>query len=690
MNELVKEAHIGAKRARLLEKLGIVSKKTLLLYLPFRYENRREQKSLFEVAENEALLFKGTIRAVQKGHLKARAIVKINLLSLSDQREQLVCIWFWKTLPHYLSVGQKLAVYGTARLYKGKWTMWQPEVEPFEEEKELLASLHLCRIVPIYSTTSGLSQKVLREIIQEQLQKINPESTDPYSIPEELKLPTLSFAIHKVHFPDFLDQTQQCRERIAYHEFFVEQLRMAYRKLARSKIKIQRPPKRLSLCPAFLASLPFVPTSAQRKAFSEIDQDLEAPTPMNRLLMGDVGSGKTLVAIYAALKTVERGQDVLFMSPTGALASQHFLTLKNWLHSMSIPIYYVGKESRQKTDLDVSYKDNLPQFEKDRSLASLPGKVFVGTHALLFRSFDPQSLGLIIIDEQHKFGVEQRSSLAKKGIYPDILTMTATPIPRTLALSLYGDLDFSILDALPSNRGKIITKTRSSDALPKIWEFIKDQLRQGAQAYVVYPTIHESKEYVGQSLEKGFEELKKLFPDFPLGMVHGEMDPSEREPVFESFRKNKIALLAATSIIEVGIDVPNARIMLVMGADRFGLAQLHQMRGRIGRGPAVSYCILIADNPTPESRRRLKILEHSRDGFEIAKEDMKLRGMGEFFGSLQSGKSSYLTADPIVQENLLLLARQQALKILSEDPDLLVNVKLRKYINEENLDLLET
>ncbi|CAI9085934.1 ATP-dependent DNA helicase RecG (modular protein) [Candidatus Methylacidiphilum fumarolicum] len=478
MNELVKEAHIGIKRARLLEKLGIVSKKTLLLYLPFRYENRSEQKSLFEVAENETLLFKGTITVVQKGQLKARATVKINLLSFSNQREQLVCIWFWKTLPHYLSVGQKLAVYGTVRLYKGKWTMWQPEVEPFEEEKELSSSLNLFRIVPIYSTTSGLSQKVFRQIMHAQLQKINLESTDPYPLPENLKLPTLAFAIKKVHFPDFFSQIQQCRDRIAYHEFFVEQLRMAYRKLTRSKIKIQRPTKRLSLCSTFFASLPFVPTSAQKKAIAEIDHDLEASTPMNRLLMGDVGSGKTLVAVYAAIKTVERGQDVLFMSPTSTLASQHYLTLKNWLTSLHIPIFYVGKESKQNGELASTNQSPYPLFKGESSSTALPGKVFVGTHALLFRSFDPQSLGLIIIDEQHKFGVAQRSSLAKKGVYPDILTMTATPIPRTLALSLYGDLDFSILDALPSNRGKIVTKTRSSDALPKIWEFIKDQLRQ--------------------------------------------------------------------------------------------------------------------------------------------------------------------------------------------------------------------
>ncbi|QSR87002.1 ATP-dependent DNA helicase RecG [Candidatus Methylacidiphilum infernorum] len=692
MNELAKLEYVGQRRACLLEKLGISSLKTLLFYLPFRYEDRRLQKPLSLAADNEKILFKATVVEIKKERLKARNIIKIVLLSLDDQREKLVGIWFWKVMPEYLSVGRKVAVYGTVRKFKGKWTMWQPEIECFEEEIQLQASLHISRIVPIYSTTSGLSQKILRQIIYSQLLKIPIESPDPYPMPADTPLPTLGFALRKIHFPDTLEQIQPCKDRIAYHEFFIEQLRMAYRKKKRAEIKKQRPSRRFSLCSSFLSSLPFNPTSAQKKAMEEIDRDLESASPMNRLLLGDVGSGKTLVAVYAAIKTVERGQNVLFMSPTGALASQHYLTLKKWLSSLAVPLFYIGRDVGQKEEFLPTDNENcfFDEHPSDLSSGSHPGKVFVGTHALLFRSFNPDSLGLVIIDEQHKFGVEQRAALAKKALYPDILTMTATPIPRTLALSLYGDLDFSILDVPPINRGKIITAIRSSESLPKIWEFMRRLLRQGTQAYVVFPTIHESNDPDLPSLEKGYEELKKIFKEFRLGMVHGEMPPLEREVVFESFRKNEIQLLAATSIIEVGIDIPNARIMVVFGAHRFGLAQLHQIRGRVGRGPGVSYCILLADKQSQESRKRLKILELSKDGFEIAKEDMKLRGLGEFFGSLQSGKHTYITADPIAQESLLLKAREQALKILSEDPNLSLNPKLRKYLKEENLDPRDT
>ncbi|TFE71538.1 ATP-dependent DNA helicase RecG [Methylacidiphilum caldifontis] len=693
MNELAKLDCIGQKRAHLLEKLGISSLKKLLLYLPFRYEDRSVQKPLSVAYGNENILFKATVIDVKKGRLKAREIIKAILLSLDNPSERLNCIWFWKMIPEYLALGKKVAVFGTLRIYKGKWTMWQPEIEPFEEEPPLKSSLNMGRIVPIYSTTSGLSQKILRQIIYCQLLKISPNLADPYPLPTDLSLPTLGFALKNVHFPDNLEQIQSCKDRLAYHEFFVEQLRMAYRKKNRATIKKQRPPQRFSLCPLFLSSLPFDLTSAQKKAIEEINRDLELPTPMNRLLLGDVGSGKTLIAVYAAIKTVERGQNVLFMSPTGALASQHYLTLKKWLSPLRIPLFYVSRDFGQKQETQPLEAQNNSIHNEQSFLFpsdSFPGKVFVGTHALLFRSFDPQSLGLVIIDEQHKFGVEQRNALTKKGLYPDILTMTATPIPRTMALSLYGDLDFSILDVLPPNRGNIVTVIRSSAALPKIWEFMKKSLRQGHQAYVVFPTIHESNDPELLSLEKGYEELKKIFKGFLLGKVHGEMTPSDRELVFESFRKNEISLLAATSLIEVGIDVPNARIMLVFGANRFGLAQLHQIRGRIGRGPGLSYCILMADKQSPECRNRLRILEISKDGFEIAKEDMKLRGPGEFFGPLQSGKHNYTTADPIAQENLLLKARQQALKLISEDPDLSLNPKLRKYLKEENLNLFET
>jgi ATP-dependent DNA helicase RecG len=453
--------------------------------------------------------------------------------------------------------------------------------------------------------------------------------------------------------------------------------------LSRATAHRQRSARTGDLSKRWLTSLPFTLTNAQQRVMREIDADLSQGPPMNRLLQGDVGAGKTFVAVYAMLRAVEAGEQAALMAPTQILAEQHALNLRRWLEPLGIRVeLFTGntKEKGKKADrlrggeIDLFTLKGEPSVLRTAGPATAAlktaGSVIVGTHALLYDRYAADKLGLIVIDEQHKFGVLQRLALSRKGQNPDILVMTATPIPRTLGMTVYGDLDVSILDELPPGRQPILTKCRSAKELDKFWAFLLKQIGEGRQAYVVYPLIEESEKVDAKSVKVEFERLKGLLPQAKLGLLHGQLDAAEKERVMTAFRAGEIEVLFSTSVIEVGVDVPNATVMLIENAERFGLAQLHQLRGRIGRGEYPSFCVLVGEPKSLEGWRRLKIMEETTDGFRIAEEDFKIRGPGNIFGTEQSGLPPLLFASLETDYDLLTQARHDAGRLIKEDPTL--------------------
>jgi ATP-dependent DNA helicase RecG len=465
-------------------------------------------------------------------------------------------------------------------------------------------------------------------------------------------------AVRELHFPDEFPQAELARRRLAFDEFLELQM-----DLGRRRRSLQQNAQALpcggdnSLIRPFLKDLGFDLTEAQKRVLREIRQDLGGKHPMRRLVQGDVGSGKTVVAACAALMAIETGYAVMLMAPTEILAAQHFQNLARWLQPLGVPV-----------ELQTgSLKTRAPRVKSSRSDNRNPKLVpplVIGTHALLSETFAVENLGLVIIDEQHKFGVSQREQLVRKGRYPHLLVMTATPIPRTLGLTIYGDLDISTIDELPSQRTPVRTFVRSAEALPKVFSFIRLELKAGRQAFVVYPRVTESGEADVKAAMGEYERIERGLRPFRVGLLHGQMRSVEKESVSEQFRMNQIQVLVTTSIIEVGVDVPNATVMLIENAEQFGLAQLHQMRGRVGRSQHRSYCILVAQARSREARQRLSVLEHTVDGFEIAEADLRLRGPGDLLGSEQSGIPMFRFGDLAEDMELIKLARNCAKELL--------------------------
>ena len=578
--------------------------------------------------------------------------------------------------PWGVKEGCELFLYGrVSRDKKGHWVMKQPEYEIIQEDAE--SYIHIDRVVPIYALTDGLTQRVMRRIMFEATQK-TPFAA-PAFYPEPPGLMPREEAFRVIHFPESLEREERARQRLAYDEFFVLQCVVAQRRLNRVTGFRPRPnavSKELSA--AWLKSLPFPLTGAQKRVMAEIDADLGQGPPMNRLLQGDVGAGKTFVAIYAMLRAVESGEQAALMAPTQILAEQHALNLRRWLEPLGVRIDLFTGNTKKKSDR--LRGGELDLFNTGKSVAAAAPKrsIVIGTHALLYDSYAADQLGMIVIDEQHKFGVLQRLALSRKGRNPDILVMTATPIPRTLGMTVYGDLDVSILDELPPGRQPIVTKCRSTAELDKFWVFLQKQIGEGRQAYVVYPLVEESEKVVAKSVKAEFERLKAVLPGIRLGLLHGQLKGDEKEQVMTDFRAGKIQVLLATAVIEVGVDVPNATLMLIENAERFGLAQLHQLRGRIGRGEHASYCVLVGEPKSLEGWRRLKIMEETSDGFRIAEEDFKIRGPGNIFGTEQSGLPPLRFASLERDFNLLSDARVGADRLLKNDPALAAWPELRE------------
>ncbi|HEY8967149.1 MAG TPA: ATP-dependent DNA helicase RecG [Candidatus Methylacidiphilales bacterium] len=669
---------IPPQRLPLLQKLGLRTRDDLLFHLPRRYEDRLDPVSLAIAPEGEPITVAARIvRSKLNRWRGGRAVFEAIFQPLhpDDRTEALRALWFsaYYLVKSFLP-DMEVLLYGKAKRDKnGKgWVMTHPEFEIMEHDGD--ESIHLNRIVPIYALTEGLPQRALRRILYRVVKETPIEIEDPHPFPKDL--PPLREALPQAHFPDSWDAQVTARRRLVYDEFFVQQCILCRRRMSREKVFKQRaaapssqaattkPGVEPPLHAAFLANLPFAPTGAQKRAMEEIDRDLQLPTPMNRLLQGDVGAGKTLVAVHAMLRAVERGETAALMAPTEILAEQHYLNLKRWLDPLGIS---VGLHTGSKKKGDRSPMDSEPML---RSLFGSKGTITVGTHALIYDSFIADKLGLVVIDEQHKFGVMQRLALSKKGSNPDILVMTATPIPRTLAMSVYGDLDCSVLDELPPGRGKIVTACRGEADLPKVWKFIREETQAGRQAYVVYPLIDESDKVEAKAVQKEYERLKVELAPAVVGLLHGRLKPDEKEEVMEKFRRNEIQVLVSTPVIEVGVDVPNSTIMVIENAERFGLAQLHQLRGRIGRGGNKSYCVLVGQPKSEESWRRLKVMEQTTDGFKIAEEDLRIRGPGDILGTDQSGLPPLRFGDPLRDFEMLRQAKTDAENLLRADPQL--------------------
>ncbi|MEO5801899.1 MAG: ATP-dependent DNA helicase RecG [Verrucomicrobiota bacterium] len=624
---------VGSERVAQLARLEIRTVHDLLLHRPRRYEDRRHFKAIVEMKLDEAATTRG--RVVAAGLKRWRGGTKsVFEIILDDGTARLHCRW-WNLpfLEKYFKVGDDVLVFGKLNSAKPR-TVDHPETEVVEAGEEI--SIHLNRVVPVYPLTESLPQRWLRSLIARTVEEFESKIAEP-NLGKTTGLPSRAHAIQMLHSPVEIEDTEIARRRLALDELIDLQLAIqARRKRLEANARGLPCSGNNKLIRKFLVALGFQLTQAQTKVLREIRADMGGAHPMRRLLQGDVGSGKTVVAACTALMALESGFDVALMAPTEILAEQHFQNFQTWFLPLEISVTLLTGSVKTT----VESRGSRVESEKLRrsTLGARPSALFIGTHALIENSFAPKKLGLVIIDEQHKFGVTQREKLLRKGTYPHLLVMTATPIPRTLGLTLYGDLDISVIDELPAGRAKIKTFVRTEDKLPKVWEFVREKIAEGRQTFVVYPRVEEADLANGlKAVTKEFEKLGKIFAPHRVGFLHGRLRSEEKENVMTAFRANKIQVLLATSVIEVGIDVPNATVMLIENAEQFGLAQLHQLRGRIGRGAENSFCILMASGKSDEARQRLRVLEETNDGFRIAEEDLRLRGPGELLGQQQSG-----------------------------------------------------
>ena len=739
---------IGLRTAGILAEKGISTVEDLLYYLPFRYEDRANPKAIADLRPGESA---SIIAEVRNSHLyRTKSGIPIFELVVGQGMKTIVCTWFHGTyLKDRFKPGQMLALFGKVeegwgRSSKGRFQLMQPQIEILGSEDEpeglleekLEQSVEVGKIIPIYEAIGRLNSRWFRNVMHRVLQELSPQIPDgiPPAVREQMQLISRRDAFQQAHFPPVGESFAQlearstpAHRRLIFEELFfleigLELKRRNLRRRTGISFELNDPVRE-----AIKRFLPFRPTSAQKKVLGEIASDMQTPVPMRRLLQGDVGSGKTIVALEAAVIAVENGYQAALMAPTEILATQHYLSARKLLepHGYRVVLLTGSLEEDRKRSTR-------------RHLAQGNAQLVIGTHALIEEKVEFARLGLIVVDEQHRFGVMQRWRLMRKptdiavveeqnqeqiptrintdatdtrgssgSIEPDVLVMTATPIPRTLALTLYGDLDVSILDELPPGRTPVTTRCVSDERAPDVWDFVREQVKQGRQAYVVYPVIESAgdeqtfeiakppereitksaqislkgipaapsrsskKERVLnlKSATDMYDELrKKIFPDLRIGLLHGRLDSDEKDIVMARFQRGEVDVLVATTVIEVGVDVPNATVMVIEHAERFGLSQLHQLRGRIGRGAHKSYCVLMTGGRiSPEGQRRLDAMVRTQDGFAIAELDLELRGPGEFFGTKQAGAPSFRVANLIRDRKLLELARAEAQRIVNEE-----------------------
>ncbi len=668
----------------MLEAKGLCVVEDLLAYVPFRYEDRSNVKTIAQLAPGEMATVTAEVRSARLAGYKRRSLGMFEARFTDASRAILVGKWFHGGyLANVLAEGMKVSLFGKIEFdsYTGELTVLHPEFEILSgDDDEAEAALHTGRVVPIYEAVAKITTRALRSLIHRVLASLDPLADHiPDHVRRQLKLMDRWTAIRQTHFPPpdadlhLLNQFRSPAQfRLIFEEFFWLECGLA---LKRSTAKAlpgiafevtDRVRERVK------AMLPFKPTEAQKRVIQEIASDMKAPRPMNRLLQGDVGSGKTIVAAEAAVIAIENGFQVAVLAPTEILAVQHGFYFRQILGKLGYVVALLTGSftSREKAQLK-------------RLVAEGLAHVVIGTHALLEKDVEFKRLGLAVVDEQHRFGVMQRLGLVQKGLHPDVLVMTATPIPRTLAMTLYGDLDVSVIDQLPPGRKPIVTKHVTADRVEQVYSFLKKQIDEGRQAYVVYPVIEESETQAMKAAQQMYEHLsREVFPGMAVGLLHGRLGANEKESVMQRFKDSELKILVSTTVIEVGVDVPNATVMLIEQAERFGLAQLHQLRGRVGRGAAQSYCILVTEKMNDAARQRIRTLVDSNDGFYIAEMDLKLRGPGEFFGTKQAGLPSLRVANILRDTEILEMARREAVDFVARPPSAEELDKAAAYIRD--------
>jgi len=653
---------VGERLAGAMGKIGIFTARDLLMHYPRRHEDRTHFRRISQLKQGETATIRGKV-LVADNLRTSRTQMLLTRVAIEDGTGTASLIWFNQS---YLKnrfvklLGKDIVVYGTAQFGSRGIEIVNPEWEEVGDGADPLSSN---RIVPVYPLTEGLYQGTIRRVIYQALDRFLPAVKDvlPTETLDRRDLVDAGTALRNIHFPESEVALAAARYRLVYEEFFLLQLALALRK---QNITGGQPGIAFKVTPectrAFYASLPFELTSAQKRVIAEIERDMSRGGSMNRLLQGDVGSGKTVVAVAAMMVAIHNECQAALMAPTEILAEQHYLVLSQMLQGLGLEI--------------VLLTGSLTAAEKRKArerISSGEAQVVIGTHALIQEGVDFKRLGLVIIDEQHRFGVLQRAALREKGWNPDVLVMTATPIPRTLALTVYGDLDVSVIDEMPPGRKPIRTHRKTADERRQVYDAARKLVQQGRQVYIVCPLIEESEKLQAKAATDLGERLKsQVFPEFSVAVLHGQMKPADKDDVMRRFRDGEIQILVSTTVIEVGIDVPNACVMLVEDAERFGLAQLHQLRGRVGRGDYQSYCVLIAEPGTDEGRERLNVMARTSDGFEIAEEDLRIRGPGEFYGTRQSGLPSLRIANILRDVDILEKSREDAFALVKADTGL--------------------
>ncbi|MBD3300227.1 MAG: ATP-dependent DNA helicase RecG [Candidatus Moranbacteria bacterium] len=669
---------IGFKTQNLLYNLGIETLEDLIYYFPFRWDDFSLKTPISKLKPDEKVTVKAKLIAINNSRSFYRKLA-ITEAIVKDETGNLKIIWYNQPfLINSLKVGQKYLFNGKTKISKGSLFLQSPSFESLNQKK----IDNQTDLIPIYNVTKGITPKMLRYYIKQAL-PLTKKLCEflPEEIIQNQRLVSIQKALKDIHFPKNKYDLIHAKRRLSFNELFLLQLNYQIKKAKWQKLKAKKIQKKIPFVKNFLQKLPFTLTNDQKIALWKIVQDLDSETPMNRLLEGDVGSGKTIVSAVACFSAAKSKKQAALMAPTEILAKQHFDEFLTYNKYLKLPLALL---TNSLTYISTNSQKN--KIKKEALIEKIKKgkiKIIIGTHSIIQKKVQFKNISLIVVDEQHRFGVEQRAHLIKNSkskTTPHFLSMSATPIPRTLALTIYGDLDISLIKEMPKGRKKIITKIVPPQKRNQAYTFIKEQILKGRQAFVICPLIEESEVLQTKSAQEEYQKLsQEIFPNLKIGLLHGRLKNQEKEQIMKKFVKNKISILVSTSVVEVGVNVPNATIMMIEGAERFGLSQLHQFRGRVGRGDHQSFCLLFTESPAPKTWQRLKYLEESKNGFELAQKDLKLRGPGDFLGDRQSGFSN-LTIASLKDLDLIRISREEAKKLIKADPGLDNHPKLKKKI----------